>query len=263
MGNPIRVAIYARISSDSEGTGLGVKRQVADCWKLAAQLGWTVVDEYVDNDVSAYSGNRRPEYQRMLADVADGLRDGVLCYHIDRLTRRPLEWEEFAQAMDAAKLRNVRFVVGNMDMGTGDGLMIARMMGAMAANESETKSRRIARKMQERAEAGLPHRAARAFGYEPDGVTIRESEAAMLREVVARYLAGEPVRSLCKWMDEQGMTTPSGSEWPDLRACANTTARSWPTPSGSRSSAQSSGSKCWRPWSSARSADSAPSRPIY
>jgi hypothetical protein len=30
-----------------------VKREVADCRKLAEQLGWTVAEEYVDNDVSA------------------------------------------------------------------------------------------------------------------------------------------------------------------------------------------------------------------
>lgn len=234
-----------------------------------------MVDEYVDNDVSAYSGKRRPEYERMLADVADGLRDGVLCYHIDRLTRRPLELEQFVATMDSVKLRNVRFVVGNMDMASGDGLMVARMMGAMAANESATKSRRIARKMQERAEAGLPHVAARAFGYEGDGVTIRESEAAMLREVVARYLAGGPVRSLCRWLDEAGMTTPSGAEWRNatlrniLRSGRIAGLRehkgviALPRPCGRRSSPRSSARKCWQPWSGARSAGSVPCRPIF
>mgnify|MGYP000662091434 CR=1 FL=1 len=64
----IRTAIYARISSD-DGTALGVARQVEDCRKLAAELGWQVVDEYEDNDVSAYSGKkRRPAYEAMLAE---------------------------------------------------------------------------------------------------------------------------------------------------------------------------------------------------
>ena len=52
------MAIYARISSDAEGTGLGVARQVKDCRKLAKSRGWAVADEYVDNDVSAYSVKR-------------------------------------------------------------------------------------------------------------------------------------------------------------------------------------------------------------
>ena len=31
----------------------------------------------------------------MLADLADGLVDGVMVYNIDRLTRRPVELEQF------------------------------------------------------------------------------------------------------------------------------------------------------------------------
>jgi site-specific DNA recombinase len=57
------VAIYARISSDQDGTALGVARQVQDCRGLAKSLGWVVAEEYVDNDLSAFSGKRRPGYE--------------------------------------------------------------------------------------------------------------------------------------------------------------------------------------------------------
>ena len=53
---PVCAAIYARISSDQDGTALGVTRQIEDCRALAKKLGWTVGEEYVDNDISAYSG---------------------------------------------------------------------------------------------------------------------------------------------------------------------------------------------------------------
>ena len=39
----------------------------------------------MDNDLSAYSGKRRPGYLQMLADLADGLREAVICYHVDRV----------------------------------------------------------------------------------------------------------------------------------------------------------------------------------
>ena len=54
--SPSAVAIYTRISSDIEGTSAGVTRRVDDCRKLAGDLGWTVAEVYVDNDVSAYRG---------------------------------------------------------------------------------------------------------------------------------------------------------------------------------------------------------------
>ncbi len=59
------MAIYARISQDRTGEELGVKRQLADCRTEAERRGWTVADEYVDDDISAYSGKQRPEYERM------------------------------------------------------------------------------------------------------------------------------------------------------------------------------------------------------
>lgn len=103
MEKPRSAAVYARISSDPTGLALGVQRQLEDCRKLAADRGWTVGGaEYVDNDVSAFSGKVRPEYERMLADVRDGLRDAVIVYNMDRLTRRPIELEQFAQVCKAA-----------------------------------------------------------------------------------------------------------------------------------------------------------------
>ncbi len=203
-------ALYARISSDIEGVGLGVARQLQDCRKLAESLSWTVGEEYIDNDISAYSGKLRPSYQRMLRDLREGRRDAVIVYHVDRLTRRPIELEEFVAALDAAGVSQVRFVVGDMDMGTGDGLVVARISAAMAANESATKSRRMKRKYEQNAAAGLPHGPARPFGYEPDKVTINKTEAKVVRELVARFLAGESLRSLTIWLNDSGVPTVSG-----------------------------------------------------
>ena len=80
-------AVYARISADVDGSALGVTRRLQDCRKLAADRGWPVGAEYVDNDVSAYSGKPRPQYERMLADLAAGARDAVIVYNLDRLHR--------------------------------------------------------------------------------------------------------------------------------------------------------------------------------
>jgi DNA invertase Pin-like site-specific DNA recombinase len=209
------VAIYARISSDQEGAGLGVARQLEDCRRVAAELGWIVGDEYVDNDVSAYSGKRRPEYQRMLEDLAGGLRDGVVVYHPDRLTRRPIELEQFMEVLSATKVRHVRFVTGgDLDVGNGDGLLVMRMLSAVAANESASKSRRVRRKLDEVAAAGRPHGGStRPFGYEDDKLTIREDEATVVRALAARYLAGESWVSLTSWLNDEGIPTVRGREW--------------------------------------------------
>ena len=76
----------------------------------------------------------RPACRRILADLADGARDGLVAYHVDRLTRRPLELEQFLEVTTAAKLRHVRFVAGgDLDVANGDGSMVVRILAAVAA----------------------------------------------------------------------------------------------------------------------------------
>jgi site-specific DNA recombinase len=206
-------AVYARISSD-DGTALGVARQIEDCRALAASLGWTVAEEYVDNDVSAFTGRTRPGYERLLADLRDRTRDAVLVYHLDRLTRRPIELEQFLTVTEGSGLRNLRFVTGGGDIGNGDGLMVLRLLSAVAANESATKSRRVKRKMDQNAQAGLPHGGyRRPFGYEDDKITVKADEAQVIRDLAARLIAGESIRSLAMWLDKEGVKTVGGGSW--------------------------------------------------
>jgi DNA invertase Pin-like site-specific DNA recombinase len=58
--------VYLRQSKDRDGTGLAIARQREDCLKLCTGRCWEPVD-YIDNDVSTYSGRKRPAYERMLA----------------------------------------------------------------------------------------------------------------------------------------------------------------------------------------------------
>src|SRR5436309_3228999 len=139
---PKNAAIYARISLDKAGDGLGVERQVQLCSKLAKQRGWPVRETYVDNSIGATNGKPRPAYERMLADVERGVIDAVICVDLDRLTRHPAELEHF---MDLADRHGVALanVSGDTDLASSDGRLKARIMGAVARQESEKKGERI------------------------------------------------------------------------------------------------------------------------
>jgi site-specific DNA recombinase len=206
-------AVYARISADAEGKSLGVQRQLEDCRRLAAERGWVVGREYVDNDISAYSGKTRPGYEQMLTHLAGGERDAVIVYNLDRLHRRPAELEDFVALCERVGVRNVATVTADIDLGNDDGLFMARIFAAFAAKESGRKSARMKRKYDQKAQQGLPHGPARAFGYEADKITIRESEAIIIRELVGRVIAGESIHALTIWLNESGVPTVRGARW--------------------------------------------------
>jgi hypothetical protein len=101
-----------------------------------------------------------------------------------------------------------------LDPGNGDGLLVLRMLAAVAANESASKSRRVRRKMDQVAAEGRPHGGSRRpFGFEQDRITHRRDEAEVIRQLVDRYLAGESQRSLATWLNDNGIPTVFGKPW--------------------------------------------------
>ncbi|EUA56886.1 recombinase family protein [Mycobacterium intracellulare 1956] len=104
-------------------------------------------------------------------------------------------------------------MTADIDLGNDDGLFMARIFAAFAAKESGRKSARIRRKMLQNAQAGLPHGSARPFGYEADKITVRESEAAVIRQMVDRYLAGQSLRSLTIWLNDSQIAPSVATSW--------------------------------------------------
>jgi DNA invertase Pin-like site-specific DNA recombinase len=211
---PLPVGIYARISSDREGDQLGVRRQVADCEQLAERRGFVVVERYVDDDVSAWSGRPRPGYERMLDDLRGGLIRGVLVWHIDRLTRGDLRVLE--SFIDLCDERGVELgcVTGDVDIGTTIGRLSARMLGSLARYESDHKSERIRRKHLELAQRGkVSGGGTRPYGYERDRKTIVPAEAAIVKDCAARLLAGDSLRAITADLNARGIPATLGGRW--------------------------------------------------
>jgi DNA invertase Pin-like site-specific DNA recombinase len=211
---PRHAGLYARISSDAEGNRLGVDRQRADCRALAARLGWTIADEYVDDDRSAFNGKVRPQYRRMLGDIKARAIDGVLVYNQDRLHRQPRELEAFLDLCQSVNLTALASVEGDINLASSDGRMVARMLAAMASKSSEDTSRRIRRKNLDLAQQGLPGGGgSRPYGYKADRATVEPAEAAVIREAAAHAMAGGSLRAIATDLNARGVRTVSGRPW--------------------------------------------------
>lgn len=225
MSAGVRAGIYVRISDDRDGHGLGVARQEKDCRALARRLGWTVVEVFTDNDVSASSGKRRPGYERLLAAIVAGEIEAVVVWDVDRLTRRPAELEHI---IDLAERHRVQLasVGGEIDLATPQGRLTARIKGNVARHEAEQLSRRVKAKVVELAAAGAianggprPYGYCRIYGQDGTGrrTIIRDeiepAEAAVVRDAAARLLAGESLRSIVAGLNATGHTTSTGRAW--------------------------------------------------
>ncbi|MDQ3506203.1 MAG: recombinase family protein, partial [Actinomycetota bacterium] len=206
-------AIYLRVSLDATGEHLAVDRQREDCQRIAAERGWLVAAEYLDNSISAAKKNaRRPAYDRMVADFADGRFAALICWDLDRLTRQPRQLEDWIDAAEESGLLLVT-ANGEADLSTDGGRLFARIKASVARAEIERKSARQKRAAAQRAEHGKPPAGVRLTGYTMAGETIQD-EAILVRCMFDRLASGDSLRGIATWLDEQGIEPRRGGTWP-------------------------------------------------
>lgn len=201
-GDARPVAIYARISQDGTGEGEGVERQLADCRAMLPARPRAV--EYVDNDVSAFSGIRRPEFERLMADVAAGRVGAVYTYSADRLYRRLVDLERIVDTFTAAGVAIHTVRSGDVDLDSADGRSFARIMGTLAQRESEKTAERIRRQKKARRDQGVYHSSLRPFGWHKvAGEWLpKPDEAELVAAAYADFLAGTSLRAIMsRWRD--------------------------------------------------------------
>lgn len=201
------------MSKDREGAGLGVDRQRQECADLADRLGWNVLAHHSDNDLSAYSGKPRPGYRALLADLEQGRADAVVVWHTDRLHRRPVELEQYIDICDPRGVITQTVKAGPLDLATPSGRMVARMLGSAGRYEVEHMIERQQAAKLQAATSGRWKGGRRPFGYEADGVTIREREAAEIRRATNDLLAGMSLHSIARDWNGRGVTTSTGGPW--------------------------------------------------
>jgi site-specific DNA recombinase len=220
-GTGTRTAIYTRISRDAEGERLGVERQRQDLDDYATDQGLTIVARFEDNDIGASrrTVKRRPDYERMLEEARAGRFDVILAYTSSRLTRR---MREHLDLIDLAESHRIKFRYKNspaFNLNTADGRMIANMLAATDAAESDRISERVARAAQQRAEHGEWHGGWPPCGYtfirdkadRITGLRVDRARARVLKEMAQRVVEGESLYALCRDLNLRKLKTPPGA----------------------------------------------------
>ncbi|MCX4578153.1 recombinase family protein [Streptomyces sp. NBC_01571] len=234
----VRCYVYARISQDRTGAHLGTERQIEDCHALAKRLStpdvvYEVVRVFEDNDLSAYSGKPRKDYLEMLQGLGDGDATVVLAWHTDRLHRSPTELEAYIALSEKRSVLTHTVQAGLIDLSTPHGRMTARILGAVARQESEHKGARVARKRQQKAKAGEWGGGIRPFGWGmPTGETRKKivkatgeeievpvldmdkavpKEAAAIKYGTDLLLSGGSIQGFSRWLRDEGILSTQGN----------------------------------------------------
>lgn len=223
-----RLGLYCRISSD-ENAGEehkagprqgkqareGVERQEARGRALAARENWVLADRhiYVDDNISGWSGKRRPAYERMVADVRAGQLDVVWAYHLDRLARSVMALYELCEVLAEHDVRLYTDITGPMEFRSATGRLMLTMLGAIAEFESALRSERMLAFNEMAAKKGWRVGGRRPFGFMPNGVTHDEREADAIQKAAVGVIQGQTLGSVARTWNAAGLLTPPGNEW--------------------------------------------------
>lgn len=236
-GESNRTAIYVRISEDTAGERAGVERQRTECEQLAKRLKLTVVDVFPDNDISAYSGKVRPEFERLLSCAAAGDFDNVIVWATDRLYRRMADLVRITTEL-APHARIHVVTGGEVDLSTADGILRAQVLGSVAEFESRRKGERVKARARQRASQGIMTASVRPIGWrwaDPcpgdetcrhktkcgpgqrprwgsrAGLVLDADEAAIISECYRRIRDGASLAATRRWATDRGLNIHSAT----------------------------------------------------
>ena len=93
---PLRAALYARVSTDRQST----ENQLRELRQAAERLGWVVVGEFIDHGISGAKGRKdRPQLDALLKGVARKDFDIVASWSVDRLGRSLIDLVNMLQEL--------------------------------------------------------------------------------------------------------------------------------------------------------------------
>lgn len=200
----MKVSIYVRLSEDAKGTELGIDRQINECREYAESRGWAVGEVFIDNDLSATTGVKRPDFERLLAS-----NPGViLCWHLDRLLRV----SEDLERVIGLGVNVFSKEAGWFDLSNPAGRAVARTVTAWSTYEGEQKALRQRAAHRQRVVAGgmtakgRPWWPTRPLGFNLDG-THHEVEAPAVREVYAQLLRGGTLAASVRYLEGLGIVS--------------------------------------------------------
>lgn len=188
----LRAGIYLRVSDKRQLDNHSLDAQERLARELAAREGWVILEEALYRDPARRGGtNRRPEFQRLLADVAGGLLDIVIVYAVDRFTRE----DEYEHHFKFLRQHHVRLVSlsQHLDETTAAGRLARRMFSVMSIYYSEELGEKYRRGKKERVVKGQAN-GDLAFGYRRNPATRQDEpdpeDAEGVRLAFSEYAAG-------------------------------------------------------------------------
>ncbi|MFZ3498492.1 recombinase family protein [Streptomyces sp. 5.8] len=228
------VVSMARISGDTKKQSLGVARQHRHCDEAAERLGWAVVYQYTDNDITAAKPDvPRPGFLQMVRDLRarcteEGFRVcGLVVVEEERAVRLPEDLLRLHRALTVEDDGLLYYTDSKQLIDVYSETEQTRGLKSASAGEAEVEKlrRRTKRSIKDRAREGRRTGGQRRFGWlgverGEDGTVTRPSnkyvdpvEGRHLRRAIEMRLARSSYTTITRYLIGHNVPSVRGGSW--------------------------------------------------
>ena len=193
----LRVAAYARVSSDSEDQLNSLAVQVDYYTHLIQENpNWEFAGIYTDEGITGTSTKRREQFNRLMDDCRAGLIDRVLVKSASRFARNTADALSSVRELKSLGV-TVAFEKEGFDTETSNGEMLLSIICAVAQEESLSISQNMKWGIHKRMRTGNYITNATPFGYTQINHQLvpEKNNAMIVNDIFKSYLSGMEIQS--------------------------------------------------------------------
>lgn len=209
-----RVGFYIRVSTDRYDQQNSFENQRRACLLLLKQHPeYRLVKIFQDEGISGTQAKKRPGFMDMIRAAEQGLLDLIITKSLSRWSRNTLESLLFVRKLQELGCDLV-FERENIDTRQQFSEFLLTLYSAFSQEESRSISENTKIGIRMNFKLGKV-RWCPLYGYRR-GYVVDEAQAAVVREIFARYEAGESLGEIRDRLKKRGIPTPRQGQW---RAC--------------------------------------------
>ena len=215
INGPIKVAAYARVSTDKEDQKNSYESQLKYYMeKMNANQKWIATQVYADEAISGTQDYKRSDFMRMIHDALNGKFDLLLTKSISRFARNTVDTLSYVRKL---KEKNVAILFEEENINTLEmsGELLLTILSSVAQQESETISSHVKLGLKMKMQRGELVGFHGCYGYDYDKLTktltVNEEEKKVIQYIFGRYAQGAGTTMIAKELTEAGIPTRRGN----------------------------------------------------
>ncbi len=199
-----KCGLYMRVSTEDQvREGFSLPEQKERLEAYCKFKGYEIIDYYQDAGISAKTGNYRPEFERLKADIKSKKINTIISLKLDRFTRSIYDWEELITFLDENDAY-IDCVNDDINTTTANGKMISRLLVSVSQNEIERTSERTKIGLAGAIKQGhIPHIAPLGYKHENKTLVIDYSTKDVVVRIFDLYYNGYSYQKISTLFNEE------------------------------------------------------------